>query len=245
MNIEIITLYPELFDVFFKTGIAGRAVTKGIVSPLVTNLRDFALNKYGQVDDSPYGGEAGMILRPEPAGNAIDAAKSRGAEKVILLSAQGRPFTQEVAEEYADLDSSIVLFCSHFKGLDERICSTRFDDKISMGDFILTGGEIPAMMFSDAVVRLLPGVLGNENSAITDSFTDKFLDHPQYTRPAEWEGKKVPDVLISGHHLRIEEWKLEQSIKTTLEKRPDLLENVNLSKNENKILEKIKRSKDE
>ncbi len=243
MRLEIITLYPEIFELFFKTGIVGRAVEKNAVTPLVTNLRNFAINKYGQVDDAPYGGEAGMLLRPEPAAQAIDAAKERGAKKVILFSAQGRHFTQRVAEEYAEENGDIAIFCSHFKGLDERICESRFDDKISLGDYILTGGELPAMVFSDAVIRLLNGVLGNEDSALNDSFTSPFLDHPQYTRPAEFEGKQVPDVLISGHHKKIEEWKLEESIRVTYEKRPDLLEKADLNDIEKKILEKIKRSK--
>lgn len=243
MHFEIITLFPEMFDLFFSSSIVGRAKAKGCYTENRIGLRKYALNRYGQVDDEPYGGEPGMILRCEPAAAAIrEAAANCGDAKprVVFFTPQGRLLTQAVAQEYASAKTPAVLFCGHYKGLDERIIEGFVDDEISVGDFVLTGGELPAMVFMDAVIRLLDDAIGNIESARRDSFQEGRLEGPIYTRPEEFEGRKVPDILLSGHHKNIEEWKKIEGLRRTLKRRPDLIDKQTWSDEDRKRIEKLK-----
>ena len=204
----------------------GRAQSKGLMEFNTVYLRDFAINDYGQVDDVPYGGEPGMVLRPEPLANAIRSTgvKEDGG-KVIYLTADGVPFTHKLAKELSK-ESHLVLVCGHYKGIDDRIRQSEVDLEISIGDFVVSGGELPAMLVTDAVVRLLDGALGNKESGETDSFAQGVLGWPVYTRPEVFEGKKVPEVLLSGHHANIKAWRRQESLKRTQERRPDIFKNL-------------------
>ncbi|MDQ8733384.1 tRNA (guanosine(37)-N1)-methyltransferase TrmD [Paenibacillus sp. LHD-38] len=237
MKIDVLTLFPEMFDGVFNASILGKAKEKGIVSLQAINFRAYSGNKHNTVDDYPYGGGGGMVLKPEPVFAAVEDLKLDNDVKprVILLCPQGAQFTQQKAEELSQ-EKHLVLICGHYEGYDERIREHLVTDEISIGDYVLTGGEIPAMVLIDSVVRLLPGVLGNETSAVTDSYSTGLLEHPHYTRPAEFRGWEVPDVLISGHHANIEVWRREQSLLRTLERRPDLLESAELTDKERKWL---------
>ena len=228
MKIDCITIFPEMFAPM-KSSIMGRAQTKGLLEFNTVYLRDFAINDYGQVDDVPYGGEPGMVLRPEPLAKAIRSTgvKEDGG-KVIYLTADGVPFTHKIAEQLSK-ESHLVLVCGHYKGIDDRIRQTEVDMEISIGDFVVSGGELPAMLLSDAEVRLIDGALGNRESGDTDSFAQGVLGWPVYTRPEEFEGKKVPEVLLSGHHKNISEWRRQESLKRTQERRPDILEKFQLN----------------
>lgn len=233
MRIDVLTLFPEMFEGVFGASILGKAKDKGIVSLQAVNFRNYSGNKHNTVDDYPYGGGGGMVLKPEPVFSAVeDLALEPGVTpRVVLMCPQGETFTQRKAEELSR-ESHIVLICGHYEGYDERIREHLVTDEISIGDYVLTGGEIPAMAVIDSVVRLLPGVLGNESSAVTDSYSTGLLEHPHYTRPPEFRGWTVPDVLISGHHGRIDEWRRQQSLLRTLIRRPELLEDVELTKKE-------------
>jgi tRNA (guanine37-N1)-methyltransferase len=225
MKIDCITIFPEMFAPM-KSSIMGRAQAKGLFEFNTVYLRDFAINAYGQVDDVPYGGEPGMVLRPEPLANAIRSTgvKEDGG-KVIYLTADGVPFTHKIAKELSQ-ENHLVLVCGHYKGIDDRIRQTEVDMEISIGDFVVSGGELPAMLVTDAVVRLLDGALGHKESGETDSFAQGVLGWPVYTRPEEFEGKKVPEVLLSGHHKNISEWRRQESLKRTKERRPDIFKNL-------------------
>ena len=228
MVIDCITIFPEMFAPM-KQSIMGRAQAKGLLEFNTVYLRDFAINDYGQVDDVPYGGEPGMVLRPEPLAAAIrSTGVKQDGGKVIYLTADGVPFTHKLAEELSH-ESHLVLVCGHYKGIDDRIRQTEVDMEISIGDFVVSGGELPAMLLSDAVVRLIDGALGNRESGDTDSFAQGVLGWPVYTRPEEFEGKKVPEVLLSGHHKNISEWRKQESLKRTQERRPDILEKIKLN----------------
>ena len=228
MVIDCITIFPEMFAPM-KQSIMGRAQTKGLLEFNTVYLRDFAINDYGQVDDVPYGGEPGMVLRPEPLAAAIrSTGVKQDGGKVIYLTADGVPFTHKIAEELSH-ESHLVLVCGHYKGIDDRIRQTEVDMEISIGDFVVSGGELPAMLVTDAVVRLIDGALGNRESGDTDSFAQGVLGWPVYTRPEEFEGKKVPEVLLSGHHKNISEWRRQESLKRTQERRPDILEKIKLN----------------
>ncbi len=228
MIIDCITIFPEMFTPM-KQSIMGRAQAKGLLEFNTVYLRDFAINDYGQVDDVPYGGEPGMVLRPEPLAAAIRSTGVKQDEgKVIYLTADGVPFTHKIAEELSH-ESHLVLVCGHYKGIDDRIRQTEVDMEISIGDFVVSGGELPAMLVTDAVVRLIDGALGNRESGDTDSFAQGVLGWPVYTRPEEFEGKKVPEVLLSGHHKNISEWRKQESLKRTQERRPDILEKIKLN----------------
>lgn len=209
-----------------KTSIMGRAQNKGLMEFNTVYLRDFAINDYGQVDDVPYGGEPGMVIRPEPLAAAIRSTgvKEDGG-KVIYLTADGVPFTHKMAAELSK-ESHLVLVCGHYKGIDDRIRQSEVDLEISIGDFVVSGGELPAMLVTDAVVRLIDGALGNRESGDTDSFAQGVLGWPVYTRPEVFEGKKVPDVLLSGHHKNIAAWRRQESLKRTEERRPDIFKNL-------------------
>ncbi|MBO4437622.1 MAG: tRNA (guanosine(37)-N1)-methyltransferase TrmD [Fibrobacter sp.] len=228
MVIDCITIFPEMFAPM-KQSIMGRAQAKGLLEFNTVYLRDFAINDYGQVDDVPYGGEPGMVLRPEPLAAAIrSTGVKQDGGKVIYLTADGVPFTHKIAEELSH-ESHLVLVCGHYKGIDDRIRQTEVDMEISIGDFVVSGGELPAMLVTDAVVRLIDGALGNRESGDTDSFAQGVLGWPVYTRPEEFEGKKVPEVLLSGHHKNISEWRKQESLKRTQERRPDIFEKLKLN----------------
>jgi len=224
MRFDIVTIFPEIFRGVFDFGIVRRAVESALVEIHLDDLRDYTYDRHRQVDDRPFGGGAGMVLKPEPLFRAVEAIThaSRGA-RVILLTPQGRRFNQQIAAELAG-SAHLVLICGRYEGVDERVVEALVDDEISIGDYVLSGGEIPAMVLVDAVTRLLPGVLGCESSAETESFSAGILDYPQYTRPAEYRGMKVPDVLIGGNHGEIAEWRHQRALEKTRKSRPDLLQ---------------------
>ncbi|MCM3722218.1 MULTISPECIES: tRNA (guanosine(37)-N1)-methyltransferase TrmD [Solibacillus] len=239
MKIHVLSLFPDMFTGVFGSSILKKAQEKGAVELAVTDIRDYSENKHKQVDDYPYGGGAGMVLKPEPMFNAVEAITEGRKPRVILMCPQGERFTQKKAEELSK-EEDLVFLCGHYEGYDERIREYLVTDEISIGDFVLTGGELPAMTVIDAVVRLLPGVLGQEDSHIQDSFSTGLLEHPHYTRPSDFRGMKVPDILLSGNHAKIDAWREEQSFKRTLERRPDLLDALELTDKQMKIIEKIK-----
>lgn len=241
MNIHILSLFPEMFTGVFNSSILKKAQEKNEATINVVNFRDYSGNKHHQVDDYPYGGGAGMVLKPEPIFNAIEALPpSKGpSRRIILLCPQGERFTQKKAEELSR-EEELVFICGHYEGYDERIREHLVTDEISIGDFVLTGGELAAMTVVDSVVRLLPNVLGNAESHEKDSFSTGLLEHPHYTRPVEFRGHTVPDVLMSGNHAAIEKWRKEESLKRTFMRRPDLLERIELTSDEERLLKEIK-----
>ncbi|NBI29564.1 tRNA (guanosine(37)-N1)-methyltransferase TrmD [Chengkuizengella marina] len=241
MKIDVLTLFPNMFSGVFNESILGKANDKGIVNLNTINFRDFANNKHNTVDDYPYGGGAGMVLKPEPIFSAVENLITEGETntKIVLMCPQGKKFDQKKAEELSKAQH-LIFICGHYEGYDERIREHLVTDEISIGDYILTGGEIPAMVVIDSVVRLLPGVLGNETSVVSDSFSSGLLEYPQYTRPASFRGLDVPDVLLSGHHKNIDEWRLKESIRRTLERRPELFEKMKLSKEQLKYINELK-----
>ena len=220
-----------MFDGAFSDSIINRAVEKGLVSISTHNIRDYSDDeRHGTVDDYPYGGDAGMLMKPEPLAKAINAAKERLSESkplVVYLTPTGRLLDQDTVKELAE-KSALILLCGRYKGIDQRVVDAYVDMEISVGDYVLSGGEIPAMVLVDAVTRLIPGVLGNRDSAETDSFYNGLLSHPQYTRPEVFEGIKVPEVLLSGHHANIKKWQYEKAIEITKERRPDLLDKLDM-----------------
>ena len=293
MKVDVLTLFPEMFDGVFHSSILGKAAEKGIVSLNAVNFRQYAGNKHGQVDDTPYGGGGGMVLKPDPifaavedllksgvaqagqgekrAGTAADADDASDtqafegmdiataqtgldagetvhaevkAPRVILMCPQGETFTQKKAEELSK-EEHLVFICGHYEGYDERIREFLVTDELSIGDYVLTGGELPAMVIIDSVVRLLPGVLGNETSAVTDSFSTGLLEYPHYTRPAEFRGWKVPDILLSGHHANIDVWRREQALKRTWERRPELLDSLELSQKDRMFLDRLRAARED
>lgn len=238
MRFSILTIFPELLESPLQEGIIRRAIHAETIEVTITNIRDFAVDKHAMTDDRPYGGGEGMVMKPEPLASAIRNTGA-GDEKghVVLLSPQGRTYTQEIAEELA-ARKHLVLVCGRYEGIDERVRAHFIDEEISLGDYILTGGELAAMVIIDSVTRLLPGVLGCSDSAERDTFSRGGLKYPQYTRPQIFEGHDVPEVLLSGDHARIAEWRLIESVKVTRERRPDLLSKMIFSKAEMKILKK-------
>jgi tRNA (guanine37-N1)-methyltransferase len=246
MRIDVLTLFPQMFEVPFSFGIFKRAVDHKLVSVNLHNIRDYTHDKHHTADDYPYGGGAGMVLKPEPIFETAESIKSNlkeEAEKlpIILLTPQGRPFSQQIAQELSRY-SHLILICGHYEGIDERVREHLATDEISIGDYVLTGGELPAMVVIDAVVRLLPGVLGSEDSPQDDSHASGLLEYPQYTRPAVYREWSVPEVLLSGDHARIAKWRREQVIIRTLERRPELLDKANLSLEEKKLVERLQTS---
>lgn len=224
MRIDIITVLPEMIAGAINTSILKRAQEKGLAEFALHNLRDYTLDKHKRVDDYPFGGEAGMVLQIEPIDRAISHLKSqRDYDEVIFTTPDGEQFTQNTANQLSMM-KNIIILCGHYKGVDYRVREHLITREISIGDFVLTGGELAAAIIADAVVRVIPGVIGDEQSALSDSFQDNLLAPPVYTRPAEYKGWRVPDVLLSGHERKIDEWKLEQSIERTKRLRPDLLE---------------------
>ncbi|MBO2534546.1 tRNA (guanosine(37)-N1)-methyltransferase TrmD [Rummeliibacillus suwonensis] len=245
MRIHVLSLFPEMFTGVFGSSILKKAQEKEAVQLSVTDFRQFSNNKHAQVDDYPYGGGAGMVLKPEPLFNAVEAlVAGEKKPRVILMCPQGERYTQAKAEELAK-EEELIFVCGHYEGYDERIRQFLVTDELSIGDFVLTGGELAAMTIIDSVVRLLPGVLGNDDSPVLDSFSTGLLEHPHYTRPANFRGMKVPDVLLSGNHAKIEQWRMEQSLKRTFERRPDLLEHehIELTPEQQKYLARLKNCK--
>ena len=240
MNFHILTLFPDMVMNGLNTSIIGRAVNAGLLSIEAVNIRDYAFNKHQSVDDYPYGGGAGMLMQAEPVYLAYEAVAERIRKqgekpRVVYLSPQGNVFDQKMAEELAK-EEDLILLCGHYEGIDERVLEEIVTDYVSIGDYVLTGGELPAMVMVDAISRLVPGVLHNDVSAEFESFQDNLLEYPQYSRPEEWHGKKVPSVLLSGHHANIEKWRREQSIIRTYERRPDLFEKCELTEKEKQWL---------
>ena len=233
MNYHVLTLFPDMIQDGLNTSIIGRAMAKGILSLEAVNIRDYAFNKHQKVDDYPYGGGAGMVMQAEPVYLAYEAVcqKIQGKPRVIYLTPQGRVFNQDMAREFA-MEEDLIFLCGHYEGIDERVLEEIVTDQVSIGDYVLTGGELPSMVMIDAISRMVPGVLSNEESGQTESFAGNLLEYPQYSRPEEWHGKKVPPVLLSGHHANVEKWRREQSILRTAMYRPDLLEEADISEKE-------------
>ncbi|KMP24691.1 tRNA (guanosine(37)-N1)-methyltransferase TrmD [Bacillus albus] len=244
MKIDILTLFPDMFTGVFGSSILKKAQEKEAVELCVVNFRDYTTSKHNSVDDYPYGGGAGMVLTPQPIFDAIEdlTKETERKPRVVLMCPQGERFTQKKAEELAE-EEHLIFVCGHYEGYDERIREHLVTDEISIGDYVLTGGELASMVITDSVVRLLPGVLGNHASQVEDSFSTGLLEHPHYTRPADFRGMKVPDVLMSGNHKNIDEWRHKESLRRTYTRRPDLLEERELSKQEKKWLEQIKEGK--
>ncbi|MEO1770981.1 tRNA (guanosine(37)-N1)-methyltransferase TrmD [Candidatus Enterococcus ferrettii] len=241
MRIDVLTLFPRMFEGPMSESIIGKAVVKNLLEINVHNFRDYSENKHQQVDDYPYGGGAGMLLKVQPIYDnlkAIEGAVGNQEKRVILLDPAGKPFNQKMAEEFANEDQ-LVFICGHYEGYDERIRSM-VTDEVSLGDYVLTGGELGAMVMIDATVRLLPEVLGNQSSAKTDSHSTGLLEHPQYTRPAEFNGMQVPEVLMNGNHRLIEKWQLKESLRRTYLRRPDMLETLEMNDEMSKLLAEIK-----
>ncbi len=253
MNFHVLTLFPEMIEDGMKTSITGRAMDKGLLTLDSVNIRDYAEeHRKSRVDDYPYGGGAGMVMQAEPVYACHEAVCQRiaarresegkpapsGAVRTVYLTPQGETFTQKKAVELA-AEEDLILLCGHYEGIDERVLEEICTDYISIGDYVLTGGELAAMVVMDAVSRMVPGVLTNASSGMDESFSDGLLEYPQYSRPEVWRGKAVPPILLSGHHANVEKWRREKSIERTLERRPDLLENAPLDKNDRKFLNKI------
>ncbi|MFZ5564435.1 MAG: tRNA (guanosine(37)-N1)-methyltransferase TrmD [Thermodesulfobacteriota bacterium] len=237
MDFTVLTIFPEMIDAFFHHGIVRRAVESGTISGRAVDIRDYTKDRHRTVDDRPYGGGSGMVMKPEPLAAAIQDARDRKPEaRTVLLSPQGRVFTQQEARSLAADARDLILVCGRYEGIDERVCREHIDDEISVGDYVLTGGEVPAMIVIDAVTRLLPGALGGEDSAEKETFQQGLIEHAHYTRPPVFGDEAVPDVLLSGNHARIDAWRLENSLVRTLLKRPDLLLERDLSPEEKKIL---------
>ena len=246
MKFHVMTLFPEMIEQGFHSSITGRAMDKGLLQLDAVNIRDYAVNKHMRVDDYPYGGGAGMVMQAEPVYRCYEAVKEKiGRDvRVIYLTPQGRVFNQKMAEEFA-AEEDLIFLCGHYEGIDERVLEEIVTDPVSIGDYVLTGGELPSLVMMDAISRLVPGVLGNDMSAVGESFADSLLEYPQYSRPAVWREKEVPEVLLSGHHANVDAWRREQSVIRTAKWRPDLLETAQLTKKERILAEKILASEGE
>ena len=233
MNFHVLTLFPEMIEQGMHTSIIGRAIAGGYLSIDAINIRDYAFNKHQKVDDYPYGGGAGMLMQAEPVYLAYESVQKKLGyrPRVVYLTPQGEVFHQTMAKELAK-EKDLVFLCGHYEGIDERVLDEIVTDYVSIGDYVLTGGELPAMVMMDSISRMVPGVLSNQESGETESFAENLLEYPQYSRPEEWHGQKVPPVLLSGHHANIEAWRREQSILRTAKRRPDLLKKADLTNKE-------------
>ena len=242
MKIDIMTLFPEMIDAVMRESIIGRAQDKGLVEVKATNIRDYALDKHHKADDAPYGGGRGQVMLAEPLYLCHQALSAGEHVHTVFLSAQGQPFNQQKARELLAKEH-FILVCGHYEGIDERVIQELQPEEISVGDYVLTGGELPALVLADSVTRLLPGVLSDAACFEEESHYNSLLEYPQYTRPPVWRGREVPEVLLSGHHANIAKWRRQQSLQRTLERRPDLLERADLTKADKKILETLKANK--
>ena len=233
MNFYILTLFPEMVMGGLTTSIIGRAVQAGFLHIEAINIRDYSANKHQKVDDYPYGGGAGMLMQAQPVYDAWQAVAGRIGKKprCVYVTPQGKTFTQKDAKDFA-AEEDLILLCGHYEGIDARVLDEIVTDYMSIGDYVLTGGELPAMVMVDAISRMVPGVLGNQESGSFESFEGNLLEYPQYSRPEEWNGRKVPPILLSGHHKNIEDWRRQQSILLTQQRRPDLLEQADLTEEE-------------
>ncbi len=241
MIFDVLTLFPGMFDSPLRESILGRAIKQGALEVRAHNLRDWAEGKHLTTDDTPYGGGDGMVMKPEPIDRAVAELKEKApTAKVLLMTPQGVPFCQQHARDLA-LEPGLIFLCGRYEGFDERVRQTLVDAEFSIGDFVLTGGELPAMVMIDAISRNLPGVLGSSDSAETDSFADGLLEYPQYTRPAVYNGMSVPDVLLSGDHGKIASWRREQQLLRTLQRRPELFDKVALTDQDRQVLERLSR----
>ncbi len=238
MRFDIITIFPQMFGSIFSGGIVKKAIEKGFVDVKVHDLRDYTTGKHKQVDDRPYGGSPGMVLKPEPLFTAIERLKGEDSDPVYLMSPQGSPFISRMAEQMAEIPRMIII-CGRYEGVDERVIQHLVTNEVSIGDYVLTGGELAAAVIIDAVSRFIPGVVGKMESVRRDSFFSGIFDYPQYTRPREYKGKKVPEILFSGNHSRIEKWRRKKMLEKTWKQRPELLNDIILSPEEKKILEEI------
>ena len=241
MNFYVLTLFPKMIQEAVMTSITGRAITDEKISVKAINIRDYADNDYGQIDDYPYGGGAGMVMQAPPIYDAYqDIVKELGYKpRVIYMTPQGKTYEQSDAKSFAE-EKDIVILCGHYEGVEERVLEEIVTDNISIGDYVLTGGELPALVVIDSITRLVPGVLNNDDSAVTESFEDGLLEHPQYTRPAEFNGKEVPEILLSGNHAKIDEYRRQESLKRTYERRPELIDQANLTEEDQKYLDDLK-----
>jgi tRNA (guanine37-N1)-methyltransferase len=244
MKFDILTLFPNMFSSPFQESILGKAIQKGLVDLRITNIRDFALDKHQVVDDSPYGGGQGMVMKVEPIARALEWATSEDPSSwTIYLTPQGRPFNQEKARDLSSR-SHLVLLCGRYEGVDERVREMFIDEEVSIGDYVLTGGELAAMVIIDAVSRLLPGVLGSDQSAEDDTFTNALLEYPQYTRPFDFRGSSVPEILLSGNHAAVSLWRRKEALRRTAVRRPDLLTKAKLTREDEELLEGIRQGGD-
>ncbi len=243
MHFHILTLFPEMVTGTLNTSITGRAMEKGLIRVDAVNIRDYSKDKHHHVDDAPYGGGAGMVMQPGPVFDAYEALAARLGKRprVLYMTPQGRVFNQDIARELAQ-EEDLVFLCGHYEGIDERVLEMIVTDHISIGDYVLTGGELPAMVMIDCISRLIPGVLNNDVSAEFESFHDNLLEYPQYTRPESFMGRRVAEVLLSGHHKNIGQWRRQKAIERTLKERPDLLEQASLTPKEQAFLEELKKS---
>ncbi|HKL79438.1 MAG TPA: tRNA (guanosine(37)-N1)-methyltransferase TrmD [Mobilitalea sp.] len=249
MNFHVLTLFPDMVQSGLNTSITGRAIENGLININTVNIRDFSEDKHNRVDDYPYGGGAGMVMKAEPVylayaylANHIKVSKGEQTEyqkaRVIYVTPQGSRFNQSMAEELS-LEEDLIILCGHYEGIDERVLDMIVTDNISIGDYVLTGGELPAMVMIDAISRLIPGVLNNETSSEFESLENNLLEYPQFTRPEVFMGRKVPEVLLSGHHANVEAWRRQESIMRTYERRPDLLEKADLTESERELLTRL------
>lgn len=240
MQCDILTLFPEMVEAVLDASILKRAREKGLLDVRTVNLRDYAEGRHKIADDYPYGGGAGMVMKPEPIFQAIETIRAQGDDiRLVFLSPQGRPFTQTVAEEFAKEPRRMVFLCGHYEGIDERVRIGLAPEELSVGDYVLTGGELAALIVVDASARLIPGVLGDQESAAADSFSGSLLDHPHYTRPPVFRGMDVPQVLLSGNHQAIQAWRRAQAIRNTYDKRPDLLTQATLTPEDRRVLNEV------
>lgn len=242
MKFSVLTLFPEMFESVLGESIIGRAVKNGIIETEYVNIRDFSEGNYRRVDDYPYGAGGGMVMQPMPIYKAYKSVAGEGKPYVVYMSPQGNVFTQKKARELAQMEH-VVLLCGHYEGVDERIIEEIVDEEISVGDYVLTGGELPAMIVIDATARMKEGVLDSDETMEVESHYNGLLEYPQYTRPVEFMGRRVPDILLSGHHARIEEWRREQSLIRTKLKRPDLIRKAELTPKEKEMLKKVRRKR--
>lgn len=241
MLFEIITIFPAIFEAYFSEGILKRAIQSEVVKVKIHNLRDYTTDRHKSVDDYPYGGGPGMVMKPEPFFRAVDAIKKDGIETcTVMLTPQGRIFNHELAKSLSTEKRRLLFICGRYEGIDERVREGLADMEISIGDYVLTGGELPALVIIDGIVRLLPGALGDEHSAVEESFSWGILDYPHYTRPPEYEGLGVPDVLLSGNHREIVRWRRKEALRRTMQRKPELLQKASLSEDDCELILEIK-----